>query len=249
MRTHISTLVVAAALGVSAQQASAVVTFAFADNPDPVGQFAYFAPTGTQTAGVLAYNSEVKVDLDVDGTGEGGNEYTYSDATFEFFASVGQFGETQIPNVYLAPLTNGFFSFSNSADQLLMTGSFGTPNNPAYLVIVVDVGSINVSALVGGLVLTPTATMLNDLSAPGPGGISPGVVGFNAPFDSVWTLSNMSQLSTRYINNGKVRGVFLEDFVANSSYSGTTGIVPVPSPASATLAGLGLAVAGFRRKR
>ena len=253
MRTHISSLVVAAALGITAQQAAAVVTFAFADNPDPNGQFLYEAPNANHPAsGILAYNSAVTIDLAIDATGEGGNEYEYTDATFEFLATVGEFVETQTAGIYLAPLTSGVFSFSAAdnarAGDLLMTGSFGTANNPAYLVIVVDTGSINVSALVGGLVITPTDRLLGDLSEPSLGNISTEVIGFSAPFDSVWTLSNMSNLSTRYINNGQARGVFLEDFIANSSYSGTAGRV-VPSPASAALAGLGLAFAGLRRKR
>ena len=253
MRTHISTLVVAAALGITAQQAAAVVTFAFADNPDPNGQFLYEAPNANHPAsGILAYNSAVTIDLAIDATGEGGNEYEYTDATFEFFASVGTFGETQVPGIYLAPLTNGFFSFSAAdnarAGDLLMTGSFGTANNPAYLVIVVDTGAINVSALVGGLQYEATELLKNDLRDPALGGIDTPVDRLGAPHDAVWTLTNLSNLATRYINNGVARGVFLENFIANSSYSGTTSII-VPTPATAALAGLGLAVAGFRRRR
>ena len=252
MHTYMKTLVVAAALGITAQQAAAVVTFAFDDNPDPQGQFVYSAPAGQRALGLLEYNSRVPVDLDVDATGEGGNEYAYQDSIFTFSADVGVFSDSPIPGTYFAPLTNGVFTFSASSDaraSLLMTGTFGfDPLNPAYLVIVVDTGSINVSALVGGLVITPTDRLLGDLSEPSLGNISTEVIGFSAPFDSVWTLSNMSNLSTRYINNGQARGVFLEDFIANSSYSGTAGRV-VPSPASAALAGLGLAFAGLRRKR
>jgi len=253
MKTLASSLVVAAVLGISAQQAAAVVTFAFADNPDPEGQFLYKAPTGDRSLGLLTYNTRVPVDLSVDATGElGGKEYQYDNALFTFSADVGVFDAAPVPGVYFAPLTNGSFTFGssdNARSTLLMTGTFGSdPANPAYLVIVVDTGSIQISALVGGLNYEATQQLKLDLTNPDLGNITSGVQSLGAPHDAVWTLSNLSNLSTRYINNGHARGVFLEDFIANASFSGTTSII-VPTPATAALGGLGLAVAGFRRRR
>jgi len=246
MRTQISAFVVAAGLGLVAQQASAVVTFAFDDNPGPNGQFTYSAPGGFGQFGTLAYDSSVNVDLAVDTTGEGGTEYEYTDAIFAFTASVGSVFNGPFPGVYLAPLVNGSMGFFTSGGDPLLSGSFGNDGNVGFLVIVVNTGSINVSLEVGGLNWEPTAQLLGDLST----NIGAGVQGFGPPFDAVWTLSNMPVLKTIAFQppEGGPPAVYLDSFKANSSFSGTTGII-VPTPASAALAGLGLAVVGVRRKR
>lgn len=246
MRTQISALVVAAGLGIAAQQAAAVVTFAFADNPGPDGQFSYTAPANYGELGTLVYDFEVPVDLDVDATGEGGSEFSYTDAIFTFSASVGSVFDGPFPGIYLAPLVGGSMSFWTSGGENLIAGSFGEGGAVGFLVIVVNTGSINVSLEVGGLDYTPGAKLLADLSA----NIGTGVVDFGPPFDAVWTLSNMPSLTTIALSppEGGPAAVYLDDFQANSSFSGTTGIV-LPTPASAALAGLGLAVMGIRRKR
>lgn len=246
MRTQISALVMAAGLGLVAQQASAVVTFAFDDNPGPDGQFTYSAPANFGELGLLQYDSEVPVDLSVDTTGEGGTEYDYTDATFTFTASVGTVFDGPFPGIYLAPLIDGSMSFSTSGGDNLLTGTFGEDGAVGFLVIVVNTGSINVSLEVGNLNYAPSAKLLGDLSA----NIGVGVLNFGPPFDAVWTLSNMPVLTTVALPNpaGGPAAVYLNDFQANSSFSGTTGIV-VPTPASAALAGLGVVVMGVRRKR
>lgn len=246
MRTQISALVVAAGLGIAAQQAAAVVTFAFADNPGPDGQFTYSAPAIFGDLGSLTYDSSVAIDLDVDATGEGGSEFDYTDAIFSFTAGVGSVFDGPFPGIYLAPLVGGSLSFTSAGGDLLLSGAFGEGGAVGFLVIVVNTGSINVSLEVGGLDYTPGAKLLADLSS----NIGMGVVDFGPPFDAVWTLSNMPALKTIALvpPAGGPPAVYLDDFKANSSFSGTTGIV-VPTPASAALAGLGLAVMGIRRKR
>ncbi len=246
MRTQISALIVAAGLGLVAQQASAVVTFAFADQPGPDGQFTYSAPAGFGQLGTLAYDSSVAVDLDVDTTGEGGTEYSYNDAIFSFNAGVGAVFAGPFAGTYLAPLVDGSIDFFTSGGDPLLSGSFGANGAVGFLVIVVNTGSINVSLEVGGLGWSPSATLLSDLSS----NIGAQVQGFGPPFDAVWTLSNMPILQTIAFQNpaGGPAAIYLDSFKANSSFSGTTGII-VPTPASAALAGLGLAVVGVRRKR
>ncbi len=246
MRTNISSLVVAAALGIVAQQAAAVVTFAFDDNPDPNGQFIYTAPVAFGQFGSLVYNSQVPVDLDVDPTGEGGTEYSYTDATFQFSAAVGALTAGPFPGSYFAPLIGGSLAFTSAGGDLLFFGTFGD-QLPAVLQVVVNTGSINVSLEVGGLNYVPGQTLLDDLSA----NIGTQVLGFTPPFDGVWTLSNLPILQTVVPPppDGQAAEIFLADFVANSSYSGTTGISMVPAPGAIGLAGLGAVGLGFRRRR
>jgi hypothetical protein len=239
-------LVVAAGLGIAAQQAAAVVTFAFDDNPGPDGQFSYTAPANFGELGFLTYDSQVAVDLAVDTTGEGGTEFDYTDAIFTFSASVGTVFDGPFPGIFLAPLVDGSMSFATSGGVPLLTGSFGDGQSVGFLVIVVNTGSINVSLEVGGLDFDPAAQLLSDLSA----NIGTGVVDFGPPFDAVWTLTNMPQLTTIALQNpaGGPAAVYIDDFQANSSFSGTTGLI-IPTPASAALAGLGIAFACIRRKR
>jgi hypothetical protein len=246
MHTKISALVVAAGLGIAAQQAAAVVTFAFDDNPGPNGQFSYTAPANFGELGFLTYDSEVSVDLAVDTTGEGGTEFEYTDAIFTFSASVGTVFDGPFPGIFLAPLIGGSMGFFTSGGDALLSGSFGENGAVGFLVIVVNTGSINVSLEVGGLDFNPAPQLLADLSA----NIGTGVVDFGPPFDAVWTLTNMPQLTTIAFQNpaGGPAAVYIDDFQANSSFSGTTGII-VPTPASAALAGLGLACVAIRRKR
>lgn len=248
MRRNISSLVVLAATGIVAQQAAAVVTFSFADNPDPNGQFIYTAPDFLGQDGFLTYNSQVPIDLGVDATGEGGSAFEYTDAIFSFSAGVGAIFDGPFPNTYFAPLFGGSMEFRTSGGDLLFSGTFGDP--PAFLNIIVNTGSITVSVEVGGLNYVPGALLLADLSAD----IGADVQGFLPPFDAVWTLSNMPTLKTiippappgggRAIDN-----VYLDDFQANSSFSGTTGLRMIPAPGAAALASLGLVMVSARRRR
>ncbi len=234
-------------MGVGAHQASAVITFAFDDNPGPDGQFTYTAPQYQGELGQLVYDSSVPVDLAVDSTGEGGTEFFYNDATFSFSASVGAVMMGPFPQTWMAPLTDGVMQFTSAGGDLLFSGSFGT-DLPAALVVVVDTGSINVSLEVGGLNYIAGSTLLTDLSNE----LGTEVLGFLPPFDGVWTLTNMPPITT--IMPGpkgpdRVSDIFFYDFIANSSFSGTTGIRVVPSPGMAALAGLSAVCIGLRRHR
>jgi len=234
-------------IGAGAHQASAVVTFAFDDNPGPDGQFFYTAPHFQGELGQLVYDSSIPVDLAVDSTGEGGVETHYMDTEFMFSASVGAIMNGPIPQTWLAPLTDGALEFRTPGGDLLFSGSFGT-DLPASLVVVVNTGSINVSLEVGGLNYLAGSLLLSDLST----SIGQEVLGFLPPFDGVWTLTNLPPITTVMPSPkgpSRVSQVFLSDFSANSSFSGTTGIRVVPTPGMATLAGLGVACIGLLRRR
>jgi hypothetical protein len=244
---NIGSLIVAAGIGIAAQQAAAVVTFQFDDNPDPNGQFIYEGPDVAGELGLLFYNSQVPVDLAVDATGEGGSEFVYTDAIFSFVADVGAIFDGPFPSTWFAPLTNGFMEFRTSGGDLLFNGAFGSDNLPAFLSIVVNTGSINVSLEVGGLNYVPGQTLLDDLSAD----IGSPVEGFLPPFDAVWTLTNLPNLTTS-VPPGAQPGpnaAFLDDFAANSSFSGTTGLRIIPAPGAGAIAAIGLAGLGIRRRR
>jgi hypothetical protein len=245
MRTIITSLVVAAATGIAAQQAAAVVTFAFDDNPDSAGQFTYAGPNALGEMGSLSYDSDVLVDLAVDATGEGGSEFEYANARFTFSADVGAISDGPVADTWFAPLSGGLLEFRTGGGALLFSGAFGTEQTPAYLVIIVNTGSINISLEVGGLVYTPGNTLLGDLSDD----IGTEVIGFTPPFDGVWTLSNLPALTTSMPPGGGVGDVFLDDFRANSSFSGTAGVTFIPGPGAGILAGLGLTLIGLRRRR
>lgn len=245
MSTRISCLVAAAAAVAAAPTAFGVVTFAFDDNPGPEGQFTYTGPAGAGQLGTLEYNLEVAVDLAVDATGEGGSEFQYTDAEFTFTADVGAVSDGPIANTWLAPLIDGSLSFRTSGGDLLFSGEFGTDGMPAYLVIVMDTGSINVSLEVGGLNYTPGQQLLDDLSD----SIGTEVIGFTPPFDGVWTLTNFPALTTSMPPGGDPGEAFLDGFEANSSFSGTTGISLIPGPGAGVIAGLGLTLISLRRRR
>jgi hypothetical protein len=238
--------VFAAAMGISLHQASAMVTFAFADKPGPTNQFIYTAPSGPGELGHLRYASEASVDLVVDDTGEGGAGFTYPDAFFRFGADVGAVFQVGSQPVWIAPLTNGWMDFHEYAGGLLFSGTFGT-DLPAALVVVVNVGSIDVSLEVGGLNYIAGSTLLGDLSE----SIGSPVEGFVPPFDGVWTLSNISDLRTIMCpgEDSRCKDVYFDNFVADSSYSGTAGIRVVPSPGTIALAGLGIAGLACGRRR
>lgn len=244
MRTNISSLIVAAATGIAAQQAAAVVTFQFDDNPDPNGQFMYTAPDVLGELGLIMYNSNVPVDLAVDATGEGGSEFEYLDAFFSFTADVGQIADGPFPGIFFAPLINGALEFRTSGGDLLFSGTFGD-QLPAVLQITVNTGSINVSLDVGGLNYIAGQKLLDDLSAD----IGTPVVSFAPPFDGVWTLSNLPTLTTVIPDGGSFNNQFLSDFKANSSFSGTTDLTFIPAPGAIAIASIGLAGMGIRRRR
>jgi hypothetical protein len=233
-------------MGISLHQASAMVTFAFADLPGPENKFFYTAPSAPGELGLLRYGSEALVDLVVDDTDEGGSGFTYPDAAFRFSAQVGAVHEVSGASVWVAPLTNGEMDFRSSTGDLLFSGTFGL-DVPAALVVVVNVGSIDVSLEVGGLDYVAGPRLLGDLAA----SIGMPVDGFLPPFDGVWSLTNITDLRTIVCPGKDVRcqSVFFDDFVADSSYSGTAGIRVIPSPGTIALAGLGAGGLAWRRRR
>lgn len=246
-RTRAAALVFAAAACTSIGTASAVVTFAFADKPGPNGQFVYNGPSGPGELGSLVYDSTVRVKLSVDATGEGGSEFHYYNTTFHFSASVGAIVPVASSTAeWIAPLTDGSLDFQDSNGNLLFSGTFGI-DLPAALVVVINTGSVNASVEVGGLNYVPGQTLLNDLSA----SIGMEVLGFLPPFDGVWTLSNMTALKTVVCPapGPCPNQIFLDDFSANSSFSGTAGIEMIPAPGASVLAGIGLLAVVSRRRR
>lgn len=217
-------------VGACAQAVTVDFTF-----PDPTNYptFVHQAGPGATPGSLTSSKDDISLLVDLTNIGLAPQMY---DGHFEFSATVG----AAVPNAFgsSAPLSAGFFEFTltqrGGGGSAILSGTF----TGGEIVAAAGAGAaITTSGL--GLTYTASGELAALLAGAGYGGFS----GFA---DAVFTLTNV--LPPFAINQFG----YYESFTANSAYSGTATVIPLPTGAGLAGVGLGvLALGGMtvRRRR
>lgn len=232
---HRVTLAGALALCALAGSAQAAI---FTTYQDPAGdrEFKYTAPAGNDPYGKIAINTAINFQVDL--TEEGLGVMTFPGATITKSADVST-ADAIIPGViHIAEVFNADFEIRDAANNLIIAGEYGnTSQKPwgADLTLLGTSATLNANATAAGgsLVYSLGPALSNALAG---GGLALG-----ASVDAVWTVT---ALTSNQINNTG----FLKTFEANSAFTGTFEVVPVPTPGAVSLLAAAGAV-GLRRRR
>lgn len=227
MKRSTALAVLAGSLFVGVSSASASITFAFAD-PTPGTQFTNVANGGGPGVGQLTWDTSATIAFNVDGSLEGIGSTTFTNARMEanFNLGIGAVlpgGTIQIP----ATGTFTIYDFTGNVRTNILTGTGAGA--------LVQIGSTSISfSTATGFAYTAGPALLAWL--PVGSAISP-------LDEAVFTLTGI------VVNGGasllNPDGV-VNSFVANSSFSGNTQLVP--APAAMAMLGLGGLVAARRRR-
>lgn len=221
MKTLLGTIAALALAGT----AQAGITFSFADPGATSGELSH-----SQATGQITYNSNVALTFVVDLTSIGGAVVQFTNARLELNLSVGAANQVG-PNDYLASISDGSFRVFNADNgQNILLASVLSGNLFTF-----QPGGQIVSTTALGLSYTAGSELQNLLTA-----LNPGYV-IAAPSDGAFTLTDLTTSGPLVSNNE------FNDFRANSSFSGTTEVVPTPGALAAV--GMGLGLAGLRRRR
>lgn len=229
MKRGLSFLALACAAGLAAS-AHGAVTFTFFD-PATGPEITYVEGSDNVTDPGEATWTGSNVALTVDGTDEGLGQTTFANTAVSMFLEVGAV-EGQEGGTFIAPILSGMFSFTDmDSGMTLLTATMG-----AEAGAVLALGTTgNIIAQGGGGAGGLTFTAGSGLAA-FLGGLTLGPI-----FDANFTLTNIDPAATLSDND------FLEDFEANSAFTGNAEVIP--SPGAIALAGLSLLTFAASRKR
>lgn len=210
-----------------AASVNGAITFTFFD-PGAGPEITYTAGSDDMNPGQIEWTNG-PVTLTVDGTDEGLGVEVFSANVFmdlQIGAVANEEGGT-----FIAPILGGSFSFEDvGSGETILSAVLGDDSGAVLTlgttgnIIAEGFGSAN------GLVFNAGSALMSFLN-----GLSL-LPAFNANF----TLTGMDEPAT-VTDNG-----FLEDFSANSAFTGTAHI---PTPGTVALAGLSIATMTLRRKR
>ncbi|CAN5832242.1 hypothetical protein BH11PLA1_BH11PLA1_01670 [soil metagenome] len=207
------------ALALAASAANASIAFSFAD-PVPGQQLSL-------TAGLLTYDTTAPINFIVDGTGEGYGSTNFANARLSASLVIG-LATSLGGGDFVAPVT-GTFTFTNAANgntilsAIAGAGAFVRISNTGSLLFSSDNGL----SYIAGIELTS---------------FLPAGVALVPAEEAVFTVTDLT------VNNGGPQVVLgvVQDFTANTSYSGNSAVIPTPG--AMALLGLGGVVAGRRRR-
>ncbi len=228
MKRGLALVALACAAGMAAS-AHGAVTFTFFD-PGAGPEITYTEGSDNVTDPGEATWTGPNVTFTVDGTDEGLGVVVFTASVqmdLEIGAVTGQPGGT-----FIAPILNGSFSFTDMGTGDTIISAVVGPDAGAVLALG-STGNIIAQGSGGanGLVFTAGSALDTFL-----GGLTLGPI-----FDANFTLTNISPAAVLSDND------FLEDFDANSAFTGNADVIP--SPGTIALAGLSMLTLVASRKR
>lgn len=223
-----------AGAGLSASANGAI----FTTYQDPAGdrELKYFAPTGAELFGSLLLDTTI--DFQVDLTEEGLGVLTFPGATITKTAAVSDVTELVAGTVFAAEVFNADFEIRDAGNNLILSGSYGYAGEKPFgadLTMLTTSATLNANSTAPGGSLEYTVGDAISTALASQGLVAGGAV------DAAWTIT---AITSTEINEGG----FFTDFEANSAFSGTLEVLPVPTPGAIALAGLG-GLAAIRRRR
>ncbi len=213
-----------ACAGAAASMASATATFTFDD------------PTGGNEVSVMGgnatYDASVVVELTVDAPDLGAPITFDTNLDIDFTIS----SPLQFSGTTFATIAGTFAWTDAMTGQSILSGSF-------------DGGQLFVFSGVGGIVASGEINMGNLVYTPGELLTPPNqnVESF-AALDASWTLTNIQVANGGNLVTDNGNGPEINDFTANSAFTGTALLTVVPAPGAVALFACGLGVASRRRR-
>ncbi len=210
----------------------------FTTYQDPAGdrELKYFAPTDGDIYGSLLIDTAI--DFQVDLTEEGLGVLTFPGATITKTAAVSDVTELVPGTIFAAEVFNATFEIRDADDNLILAGTYGNAAEKPFgadLTMLTTSATLNANSTApgGSLEYTVGDAIASALATQGL--VAGGAV------DAAWTIT---AITSTVINEGG----FFTDFEANSAFTGTLEVLPVPTPGAVGLAALA-GIAGVRRRR
>jgi hypothetical protein len=222
--------------GAIAAPASAAI---FTTYQDPAGdrEFKYFAPGPEDLMGQVSIDAEI--DFQIDLTEEGLGVLSFPGATISKSAQVSDVTELVAGTLFTAEVFNATFEIRDSEGALILAGSYGMNAEKPFggdLMVLTESGTLNTNSTdVGGSLTYSVGDEITDALA------SAGLT-IGGAVDGVWTITAITAVAIE--ENG-----FFGDFEANSAFTGTIGVIPIPAPAAGLLVGLMGGLSALRRHR